>query len=58
MYRIYMCVETGISSRAGHASPAGAVAPDPGGRAPQADPATYKSGQLKPEDAIGAGYTL
>jgi hypothetical protein len=28
------------------------------GRAPQTDPAECKSGQLKPEDAIGAGYTL
>ena len=57
MYRIYVRAETGNSCAWGYASPAGAVALDPGALAPSG-PAECKSGQVKPEDAIGAGYTL
>jgi hypothetical protein len=57
MYRIYVCAELGIArvrDTRRRREPLHRIR----GRAPQADPATYKSGQLKPEDAIGAGYTL
>ena len=56
MYRI--CVRKQIVHRVGDTRRRRVPSHWIRGRAPQTDPAEYRSGELKPEDAIGAGYTL